>query len=45
MRLYDQENKIKSSHETRLNQIQQQLLVLNEKETQVNQVKQLIKLN
>lgn len=42
MRLYDQENKIKSSHEARLNQIQQQLLVLNEKESQVNQVSILI---
>jgi hypothetical protein len=38
MALFKQENQIKESHEARLNQIQQQLMMVNEREAQINQV-------
>ena len=37
-RLLEQANSVRSSHESRLNQIQQQLVLLNEREGQLNQV-------
>jgi hypothetical protein len=35
----EQVSSVKSGHEQRLNQIQQQLMLLNERESQVNQVR------
>lgn len=35
----DQVNEIKVNHDSRLNQIQQQIMVLNERETKINQEK------
>ena len=42
MKLYEQENQIKLGHDSRLNQIQQQLIIIGEKEAQINQEKLLI---
>ena len=41
-RLADQANSVKASHETRLSQIQQQLALLAERESMVNQEKMLV---
>lgn len=38
MKIFEQTNNIKLNHDSRLNQIQQQLGVLNEREAQINQV-------
>ena len=38
MKLFEQTNNLKLTQDSRLNQIQQQLVILNEREKQINQV-------
>lgn len=40
MKIFEQTNKIKVNHDSRLDQIQQQMMILNEKEAFVNQVRE-----